>query len=68
MRNRMKSSRVKAEARTSAPAGVFSLSAVFALLAIMLLSGCNTMEGLGRDIGVAGDTLADTAQEVEEEM
>ena len=26
-----------------------------------LLTGCNTMEGLGKDIGVLGDTLEDAA-------
>ena len=68
MLSHRKLSRAKAEARTSAPAGVFSLSAVFALLAMMLLAGCQTMEGLGRDIGTAGETLADTAEDVEEDM
>jgi predicted small secreted protein len=36
------------------------LAALFAVLA--LLSACNTMEGLGKDISKAGDKIEDAAK------
>jgi predicted small secreted protein len=45
-----------------------SLIAAFTLALLIgasaFLAGCNTMEGAGRDISAAGDTLTDTAQDV----
>lgn len=32
--------------------------------AVILLSGCNTVEGVGRDISRAGDAIEDEADEV----
>lgn len=29
----------------------------------LLVSGCNTVEGLGKDVGSAGDTVAKTADD-----
>jgi predicted small secreted protein len=37
--------------------GVFSL-----LCMILIISGCNTMEGVGRDVKTAGKSLEHTAQ------
>jgi len=33
-----------------------------ALLAVLGLSGCNTIEGLGKDISKAGDAIENTAK------
>ena len=30
--------------------------------------GCNTMRGMGEDVGAAGDAMAGTAEETEEKM
>ena len=32
------------------------------------LSGCNTISGIGKDIGAAGETISDTADETKEEI
>lgn len=32
------------------------------------VSGCNTIEGLGRDVEAAGSTVADTASDTKEEI
>lgn len=37
-----------------------------ALAALALLSACNTMEGLGRDVQVGGNALEETAQDNKE--
>ena len=29
----------------------------------LLVSGCNTVEGIGKDVGSAGDTVAKTADD-----
>ncbi|HVJ02921.1 MAG TPA: entericidin EcnA/B family protein [Sphingomonas sp.] len=34
-----------------------------ALAGAILLSACNTIEGVGRDVASAGDTVADTADD-----
>lgn len=36
---------------------------VLSVMAILLLSACNTMEGLGRDIETLGDGLSNTADD-----
>jgi entericidin B len=36
---------------------------ILAVLALLALAACNTVEGAGRDISTAGDTLTDEAQE-----
>ena len=33
------------------------------LASAMLISACNTVEGVGRDVASAGDTVADTADD-----
>ena len=33
------------------------------LLAVLLLAGCNTMEGLGEDIGQTGEAIEEEASE-----
>ena len=30
---------------------------------VLLLSGCNTMEGIGKDVGAAGDALEKSASD-----
>lgn len=34
---------------------------IFSLLAAALLSACNTVKGVGRDVESVGDTVADAA-------
>lgn len=33
---------------------------------MLMLSGCNTASGLGEDVEAAGDTLSDTAEDVQD--
>jgi predicted small secreted protein len=35
---------------------------VFAFLTLAVLAGCNTMEGLGRDVEKLGNTIEDAAR------
>lgn len=37
------------------------------LAALVLLTACNTVEGAGRDIESAGDTIADTAKDAKDD-
>lgn len=37
-------------------------TAAVAALALVLLAGCNTLEGLGKDISKAGDKIEETAR------
>ncbi|QNE30537.1 entericidin A/B family lipoprotein [Sphingomonas sp. NBWT7] len=34
---------------------------MFVVAGALLVSACNTVEGVGRDVSSAGDTVADTA-------
>lgn len=36
---------------------------IVALTGALLVSACNTVEGVGRDVQSAGDTVADTARD-----
>ena len=38
------------------------LSMMVALAASLILSGCNTIEGIGKDISKAGDKIEETAK------
>jgi len=38
---------------------------LLALGALALLSACNTVEGVGRDVSIAGDAVSDTARDVQ---
>ena len=38
------------------------------LTAALLLAGCNTMEGLGKDVEAAGEAIEDTADETGNEL
>ncbi len=38
------------------------------LFAVMLLTGCETIQGAGRDVQTAGEAITDTSQEVQQEM
>jgi entericidin B len=38
------------------------------LLMALVLSGCNTVEGMGEDVSAAGGTVSETADDVEDEM
>jgi entericidin B len=54
------------------PADRFGLGWVAGLGALLLmamtLSGCNTVEGMGRDVSAAGGAVSDTAEETEDAM
>ena len=46
-----------------------TILAVLALVGIFgSLSGCNTVEGIGKDLGVAGTATSDTARDVGRKM
>ncbi len=68
MASRRKSSRAVAQAEGLSVALFLPLATIFLLAAMLLLSACNTMQGLGRDVETAGETLTGTSEEVEEEM
>ena len=38
------------------------------LLMALVLSGCNTVEGMGEDVSAAGGAVSDSADDVEDEM
>ncbi|OGA50922.1 MAG: entericidin [Betaproteobacteria bacterium RIFCSPLOWO2_12_FULL_62_58] len=44
------------------------LAALFIMLVIGVLAGCNTMQGLGKDIERGGEKLQGTAQDAKEKM
>lgn len=46
--------------------GLFALLFLAAML--LALGACNTIEGMGEDVGAAGDTMSDTADDVEDDM
>jgi predicted small secreted protein len=38
------------------------------ICAVLLLAGCETIEGAGRDVQAAGEAVTGTAQEAQQEM
>ena len=44
------------------------LAALFMLISFGLLAGCNTMEGVGRDVERGGEKLQDTAKDTRQKM
>ena len=44
------------------------LAAVLALLAIGAIYGCNTFEGMGKDIERGGEKVQDTSKDVKQKM
>ena len=45
-----------------------SLIALLAAASLALLTGCNTIEGAGKDIERGGDKIQDTARDVKRSM
>ena len=45
---------------------LFGLIALFFMMSV--LSGCNTMRGMGEDVEAAGGAMSGTAEDVEEDM
>jgi predicted small secreted protein len=45
---------------------LFGLIALFFMMSV--LSGCNTMRGMGQDVEAAGGAMSDTAEDVQEDM
>jgi entericidin B len=59
----------KALRRVPADRGLGWVAGLGALLLMaMTLSGCNTVEGMGRDVSAAGGAVSDTAEETEDAM
>jgi predicted small secreted protein len=44
------------------------LGFVALFLTVSVLSGCNTVEGMGEDVSAAGGAMSDTADDVKDEM
>lgn len=44
------------------------LAALFLMLIIGVLAGCNTMQGLGKDIERGGEKLQGTAKDTQQKM
>lgn len=42
--------------------------AAFLLASAPALVACNTIEGIGKDVGAAGDKVAETAKDVKEDI
>jgi predicted small secreted protein len=38
------------------------------ICAVLLLAGCETIQGAGRDVQTAGEAITDSSQEVQQEM
>ena len=45
---------------------LFGLTAL--LFMVLVLSGCNTVRGMGEDVEAAGGAMSGTAEDVEEDM
>ena len=45
---------------------LFGLTGLF--LMALVVSACNTVEGMGEDVSAAGGAMSDTAEDVEDEM
>ena len=58
----------KAQTRTdgSELRWLFGLTAL--LFMVLVLSGCNTVRGMGEDVEAAGGAMSGTAEDVEEDM
>ena len=44
------------------------LAALFMLISFCVLTGCNTMEGVGRDVERGGEKLQDSARDTRQNM
>lgn len=45
-----------------------SILAFVTLLGVLMLTGCNTISGMGTDIRAAGDAIKETAEETKERI
>lgn len=45
-----------------------ALLPLFSLCALLLVAGCNTIAGAGKDIEATGDAIEDTAEKTKEKM
>ena len=41
---------------------------IMTLMTVFTLAACETVEGAGQDISTAGDTVTDTAQDVQSDL
>ncbi len=58
---------VKALSRTRPELG-WLLGVIAALFMMSALSGCNTVEGMGKDVSAGGRAMSNTAEETKEKM
>ena len=61
--------RVLTRALTDSPdyyGRIFALTALFLLM--LAVSGCNTVEGMGKDISAAGNAMSGTADDAKDQM
>lgn len=42
--------------------------AILAIVALLALSACNTVKGMGEDVSTAGNSMSNTAGEVQSDM
>ena len=41
---------------------------IASIAAVVVLTGCNTIKGFGKDVSKAGEAVSDTAQKVEKKI
>jgi predicted small secreted protein len=41
---------------------------VFAALALVLLTGCETMKGVGRDVKTTGEVITDSSRQIQKSL
>ncbi|OAV28947.1 entericidin A/B family lipoprotein [Moraxella catarrhalis] len=41
---------------------------IASIAAVVVLTGCNTIKGLGKDVSKTGEAVSDTAQKVEKKI
>jgi predicted small secreted protein len=66
---RLSRAKVKAVARTERVSHIPSLAMLAILSAVVLaLAGCNTVSGVGEDIGAAGGAIDQTSERTQDEI
>lgn len=47
---------------------IYKITSLIMALSLLVLGGCNTMQGLGEDIEGAGEVISETAADVKEDI
>ena len=68
MLQRVESPRAEADVATSPSERLLPFAMMLVMAGGLLLSGCNTIGGMGEDVEAAGGAVSDTAEDVEESM